>query len=160
MRQGAEFSKDRMYRYALWRIWNEDKSLIMFVGLNPSKAHETKDDPTIRRVMRFAYDWGYGGFYMMNLFAWVTPYPSELNLTRDPVGENDQWLEKISLQAEMIVFAWGAFGEAKNRRVIRDRAQTMISRYPGAYCIRKTNGGHPCHPLFLPANLKPQLFNP
>ena len=85
MRQGAQFTEDRQYRYALWRIWNEDKPLVMFIGLNPSTANEYKNDPTIRRVMRYAADWGYGGVYMMNLFAWVTPYPKELEKARIPL---------------------------------------------------------------------------
>jgi hypothetical protein len=154
MDKGAEFSEDRQYRYALWRIWNKDKPLVMVIGLNPSKAHESKDDPTIKRVTRFAYDWGYGGFYMMNLFAFVTPYPRELSQCADPVGDNDYWLDKINLKCEAIVFAWGAFGEPKHRQLIRDRTEVLKARYPGAYCITKTAGGHPGHPLFLPRKLK------
>ena len=158
MNTGANFSQDRMYRYALWRIWNEDKPLVMFIGLNPSKAHETKDDPTIKRVTRFTYDWGYGGFYMMNLFAFVTPYPRELMLAIDPLGENDGWLEKVAVDCERVVFAWGAFGDPKGLQMIRDRAEAVKGKFPGAYCIRKTKGGHPEHPLFLPGNLKPEPF--
>ena len=33
---GAEFSEGRKYRYALWRIWDSSKPLVMFIGLNPS----------------------------------------------------------------------------------------------------------------------------
>lgn len=159
MKQGASFSDGRRHRYALWRIWNDDKPLAMFIGLNPSTANEVKADPTITRVMRFAYDWGCGGFYMMNLFTFVTAYPSEL-----PVGpeagmpENDAWLEKINLECERVVFAWGAFGQNKRLRFIRDRADQVIARFPGAYCLGKTGGGHPCHPLFLPADRKFQPF--
>jgi hypothetical protein len=159
MSKGAHFSEDRKYRYALWRIWNEDKPLAMFIGLNPSKARESKDDPTIRRVTRFAYDWGCGGFYMMNLFAYVTPYPAELVAAADPLGENDIWLEKINLKCDRICFAWGQFGAAKNRRIIQERANDIISRYPGAFCLGKTAGGHPRHPLFLLTSTKPEPFN-
>lgn len=158
MNQGAQFSEDRRYRYALWGIWNEDKPLVMFIGLNPSRANENTPDPTIRRVMRFAYDWGFGGLYMMNLFAWVTAYPHELNTANDPTGENDHWLEKVSLQCEMIVFAWGAFGEPKRQQVIRDRTEVIKSRYHGAYCIGRTQKESPGHPLFRPGNLKPTPF--
>jgi hypothetical protein len=119
MSNGAQFSENRWYRYALWRIWNEDKPLIMFIGLNPSTANERFNDPTIRRVIRFAYDWGAGGLYMMNLFAFVTPYPYELAEAHDPVGDNDQWLERISGKCDKIIFAWGAFGDPKGRNVIR-----------------------------------------
>lgn len=155
MNQGAHFSEDRHYRYALWRIWNENKPPVMIIGLNPSRAHESKDDQTIRRVMRFAYDWGYGGVYMMNLFAWVTPYPEELDLAKDPLGDNDGWLERVAVDCQIVVFAWGAFGDGKGRQNIRDRVEAVKALFPGAYCIRKTKGGHPEHPSRLPGNLKP-----
>lgn len=48
----------------------------MFIGLNPSTADESKDDPTIRRCIRFAKDWGYGGLLMMNAFAFRATDPN------------------------------------------------------------------------------------
>ena len=53
----AFFSKDRLYRYALWRIWDNELPKVLFIGLNPSTADEVKDDPTIRRCIRYALDW-------------------------------------------------------------------------------------------------------
>lgn len=87
---GAHFSACRKYRYYLWRVWDIQKPIILFIGLNPSTANENMDDNTIRRVKRFAHKWGYGGVYMMNLFAWVTKEPKELLLAKDPVGDNDK----------------------------------------------------------------------
>jgi len=151
MTKGAEFSDDMLYRYALWRVWNEDKPLVMFIGLNPSKANALKDDATIRRVTRFAYDAGYGGFYMMNLFALVATKPAELKKCKDPLKDNDVWLDTIARKCARIVFAWGAFKAAK------ERGPAVAKRFPGAYCLHVTNDGSPGHPLFLPANsqLKP-----
>lgn len=154
MRIGAHFSEDRKYRYALWRIWIEDKPLVMFIGLNPSSANERKNDPTIRRVMRYAADWGYGGIYMMNLFAWVTPYPQELKKAEDPVGDNDAWLEKILPQCKIVVYVWGSFPEAHERSLV------VMERIPGGYCLGKSKLGNPLHPLYLPIGLEPVLFKP
>ena len=50
--------------------------LILFIGLNPSTADETKNDPTIRRCINFAKDWGYGGVMIANLFAFCLLYTS------------------------------------------------------------------------------------
>jgi hypothetical protein len=152
--KGAQFSDDRRYRYALWRIWNEDKPLVMFIGLNPSTAAEKEDDPTIRRVTRFAYDHGYGGFYMMNLFAYVTAYPHVLETTKDALGDTDEWLEKINLKCYAVCFCWGAFGDGNGRQYIRMRAQQIVGRFPSAYCLGKTKTGHPAHPLYLAAGTK------
>src|SRR5579872_2016281 len=141
---GAEFSEDRKYRYALWRIWNPDKPLVMFIGLNPSTANERTNDATIKRVMSITGYWGCGGFYMMNLFSIVSRDPDLLINHPDPLGENDLWLDKIAIDWERIVFAWGAFKQAK------ERAEVVAKRFPGAYCLRKTKDGHPWHPLLIP----------
>lgn len=149
---GAEFSADRKYRYALWRIWEPDIPFVMFIGLNPSTANEHNNDPTIKRVMKIVQGWGYGGFYMMNLFAIVSSKPEILLTDPDPIGDNDRWLDKIAFECETIVFAWGAFKEAK------ERAEAIVKRFPDAYCLRKTKGGHPWHPLYIPADTQPILF--
>jgi hypothetical protein len=50
---GAEFSPCGDYRYSLWRMWSEEENAprVMFIGLNPSTADATRNDPTIRRCM-------------------------------------------------------------------------------------------------------------
>ena len=57
--QGAFFSSNRKYRYALWRVWDHTKPYVMFIGLNPSIANETDNDPTIRRCINYAKGWDY-----------------------------------------------------------------------------------------------------
>lgn len=148
----AQFSPDRRYRYALYREWNKDKPVVMFIGLNPSTANETEADPTITRVTNFARYWGYGGFYMMNLFGIVSSKPEILLTDPDPVGDNDQWLDEIAIKCDRIVFAWGVFKQA------RSRAEDVKKRYPGAYCLKKTKDGHPWHPLYVAANTQPIPF--
>ncbi len=89
MNKGAIISTCGQYRYQLWRIWNEDKPLVLFVCLNPSTADARQDDPTIRRLTGFAYQLGYGGFYLGNLFAFRSTYPSDLPAANDPVGPDN-----------------------------------------------------------------------
>ena len=149
---GAEFSDCGKYRYALWRIWDKNKPLVMFIGLNPSTANQVSDDATIRRVKKFAQNWGYGGVYMMNLFAYVTPYPEELKKCGDPLGGNDGWLEKISVKCDKIIFAWGAFSEAK------ERAEQVKSKFSG-YALEINKDGSPKHPLYVKANIEPVFYD-
>ena len=75
---GADFSECGRYRYKLWRTWDDVRPVVMFIMLNPSTADATADDPTIRRCIGFAHDWGYGGVRVGNLFAWRTPYPQRV----------------------------------------------------------------------------------
>lgn len=149
--KGAEFSECRRYRYALWRIWDDSMPKVMFIGLNPSKANETTDDPTIRRVHRFAIEWGYGGFYMLNLYAWVTPYPGELLNCEDPVGNNDEWIEKIAGKCDKVIFAWGS-GE-----MAESRASIMAEKLDG-FVLKHNKNGSPRHPLYVPSGTKPVKF--
>ncbi|MCH7535085.1 MAG: DUF1643 domain-containing protein [Bacteroidetes bacterium] len=151
---GAEFSDCKKYRYALWRIWDESKPFVMFIGLNPSIANENSDDPTIRRVRRFSADWGYGGVYMVNLFAWVTAYPQELNKCDNPLADNDKWLEKISNKCDKIIFAWGSFAKAQ------DRGRQMIKMFPNAHALMINSNGSPRHPLYVKSDVVPIPIKP
>ena len=57
MIRGAVLSEDRKYRYALWRIWEAEGPKVLFICLNPSKADEFNDDPTLIRCINFAKLW-------------------------------------------------------------------------------------------------------
>lgn len=141
---GAEFSPDNKYRYALYRVWDREKPLVMFIGLNPSKATATANDNTITKVIKVARNNGFGGLYMMNLFAYITPYPKELKSCPDPLGDNNGWLEKITPKCERVVFAWGNFPEAQ------ERAQEVMKMFPSSYCFVQNKSGSPKHPLYCP----------
>jgi hypothetical protein len=142
---GAVFSTDRQYRYALWRNWDKRGKRVLFVGLNPSTADENTDDPTIRRCVGFARDWGYGGVLMGNLFAFRATRPRDLRLSQDPVGRrNDRWLEALSRNAGMILACWGNHGLFMNRQEI------FRGRYPDIHCLAINRTGTPAHPLYQP----------
>jgi hypothetical protein len=149
---GAVFSTERHYRYALWRVWNADNGIVMFIGLNPSTANERDNDPTIRRVMSFAYDWGFGGVVMANIYGWITPYPLELQACEYPIGENDQWVEALAKHCQKIVFAWGKFKQAAKW------SQVLIEMFPDAYALKINNDGTPRHPLYVPGKIIPVKF--
>jgi hypothetical protein len=139
---GAEFSQDRKYRYCLWRIWDESKPMVMFIGLNPSTAKEDKNDNTITKLVKITMNNGFGGFYMMNLFAIVSPHPEILTSGVDALGDNDGWLEKIAPKCNKIVFAWGNFKEAS------ERSLKVMEMFKGAYCLFQNKNGSPKHPLY------------
>ncbi|MCH7724433.1 MAG: DUF1643 domain-containing protein [Bacteroidetes bacterium] len=151
---GAEFSEGRKYRYVLWRIWDNNKPLIMFIGLNPSKANEEKTDNTITRVKRFAFDWGYGGVYMMNLFAFVSTDPKKLLFrSHEKIGYfNNNYLKQIAEKCDKIIFAWGSFKEAQERSI------EIIKMFPEGQALIINSDGSPRHPLYVKANTIPVKF--
>ena len=151
MRNGATLSPCRTYRYDLWRTWLSGDGYAVFIGLNPSTADETTDDPTIRRCVAFAKAWGYAGLCMTNLFAFRATQPKDMMQASDPVGPfNNAYLTAAACRAGVVIAAWGVHGTHHNR----DR--TVRELLPRLHYLRLTKGGHPGHPLYLPAALRPQ----
>ena len=140
---GAYFSECRKYRYALWRIWDSSKPLVMFVGLNPSTANESTDDPTIRSVVRIAKHNGYGGVYMMNCFPFISTDPNGLD-TDGHTAENKKWLIHLKARCKDVVFAWGNFPVVK--RIGADFILQTI--FPDAKALHLNKDGSPKHPLY------------
>ena len=137
--------------YTLLRRWEPANLIVVaFIGLNPSTADETLDDPTIRRCIGFAKAWGAGGMYMLNLFGWRSTDPAGLAAAEDPVGpENDAAIDRVLAREGPAAFAvacWGAHPSAKERgKVVADR----IARLRHVSCFGLTASGAPKHPLYL-----------
>lgn len=148
---GALFSSCGKYRYVLWRVWDDSKPKVMFIGLNPSTANEESDDPTIRRVKTFAKTWGFGGVYMLNLFTYVTDYPEELKKCDDPLGPADYYLMEYAQKSEKIIFAWGNFKECKARA----KEVRFLLAACNTYMLIENKDGSPRHPLYVPGNVVP-----
>lgn len=153
--KGATFSPCRTWRYELWRRWGrEPERYCAFIGLNPSTADETNDDPTIRRCIGFAKRWGFSGLYMLNLFAFRSTDPTGLKTANDPVGpENNLHLMRICDSAELVIAAWGVHG------TYLDRHKKVLSLLGPLHCLGTTKDGHPKHPLYLAGDTEPVLFN-
>lgn len=124
----------------------------MLVGLNPSTADAKRNDPTIRRCIGFACDWGFGGVWVLNLFAFRATYPADLRAAEDPIGpRNDRWLRRVARQCQRVVACWGNDGaflgrSARVRGMIGDRLEVL----------RINGSGEPAHPLYLPKRLEPR----
>lgn len=154
MKTGASFSTCRTYRYALWRTWHESEPYTLFIGLNPSTADETEDDPTIRRCIGFAKAWGFGGLCVVNLFAYRATEPKDMMKAEDPTGpENDRWIKRLSADAGVIVAAWGNSGS------FLGRSWTVTRMIPNLTCLKLNKSGEPVHPLYQPATATPKRMS-
>jgi len=142
-RTGAEFSPCRTWRYALWRHWG-DGPKIAFIGLNPSTADETCDDPTVRRCIGFARSWGFGGLYMLNAYAFRATLPADLKSALDPIGPHqDRRLRHYARRADGLIAAWGTHCEPQRAARICTLLRQRLD------CLGRTRNGSPCHPLYL-----------
>ena len=137
------FSPDRRYRYTLARDWMFGQGVVLFVLLNPSTADENHNDPTIRRCISFAQDWGYRGLLVGELFGIRSTDPRVLKSDPDPIGpDNDRFLQAMAQEAALVVFAWGNWGK------VRNRSAQVAAMFTGAKCFGITAQGEPIHPLY------------
>jgi hypothetical protein len=134
-------------------VWNAQAPTVLFVGLNPSTADAERNDPTIRRCVGFAQQWGYGGLYVANLFAWRSPHPQHLKQAAEPIGsETNRWLKKLNHHAHITIACWG------NHGTFQQRDQAVMALMPQLHCLKITKQGNPAHPLYLPKYLEPIPF--
>lgn len=153
--KGAAFSKCKMYRYRLWRIWDDKKPKVLFIMLNPSTADSTMDDPTIRRCIGFAKSWDYGGLYVGNLFPYRCSQPKGLFKSINAKGEQNQaHLLEMSKLCKIGICAWG------NQPIIDkiDPKHRLDDLNIPLYYIDLSLGGTPKHPLYLDSTLSPKLL--
>lgn len=155
MERKTIFSPDRQYRYTLWREWDMfNPSYAMFIGLNPSTADEVQDDPTIRRCIGFAKEWGFGALCMMNLFAFRATDPRVMKAAPIPIGpENDKWLVRCAKEAGIVLAAWGVHGS------YQARDEEILKLIGNVMCLGVTKEGNPRHPLYLHRTARPQIYD-
>lgn len=157
MERGATISDCGQYRYLLGRGWDANRPRALFVMLNPSTADAEVDDATIRSCIRLCKSWSYGGFEVVNLFAWRATDPRALASAPDPIGpDNDAVIESAIVRNDFTICAWGAHKKAAERapdviRVIRDRKTW-------AHCLGRTKAGFPKHPLYIKTGTTPEIF--
>lgn len=156
MEKGAAFSKDGSHRYRLWRIWDESKPTVMFIGLNPSTANQNEDDPTIRRVITISKNLGYGGVYMMNCWAHVSTNPKQLLLCDFTTRINNENLIFVASKCKDIIFAYGNFDIVKKT----GRDKELKEMFPNAKALFINKNGSPKHPLYCKSDIQPVIFNP
>jgi len=150
LKNTAKLSRCRQYRYALWRTWDNRKSYVMFIGLNPSTADESTDDPTLIRCMNFAKSWGYGGVCIANLFAYRATDPADMKAAENPIGsQNNKWLKILAEDAGLIVAAWG------NDGAYLGRSDQVKKRLKDVHCLKMNKSGEAAHHLYQRADVRP-----
>lgn len=121
------FSEDHSHRFYWRRMWDKDKPLAAVVMLNPCAADNLVMDTTTYLVVNnVAKLEKFGGVIIVNLFSLLT---AKLNFRWNSdedlnAPENDSYINKAALEAEIIVLAWGR-GQDNNQR-IADRVADVL----------------------------------
>jgi len=129
----------------------------MFVMLNPSKATEVQNDPTVERCERRARALGFGAFQVTNIFAWRDTDPFQMRKAKDPIGPgNDAAILAGVAWADQVIAAWGTHGAHMNR----GPQMTTLLQGTGKplYTLGLSKHGHPKHPLYISYSQQPILW--
>jgi hypothetical protein len=149
----ALFSSDERHRYELSWSWNADLPNLIWIMMNPSTATERELDPTLRRCAKFSQDFGYGSMLILNAYAIRSTDPKRCLAAPDRIGPyNDACIRRHLFSGDDVIVAWGG----KLDRSRRYEMHKMV-RSHSPMCLRVSSvDGSPYHPLYLPADLRPQ----
>ncbi|MDX8354537.1 DUF1643 domain-containing protein [Cognatiyoonia sp. IB215182] len=154
----ALYSDCERYRYALTRTWDDNRQKVLFVMLNPSKATEVQNDPTVERCERRARALGYGAFQVTNIFAWRETNPHQMRKASQPIGpDNDAVIEEGARWADTIIAAWGTHGAHLDRG--REVAALLSETGKPIHHLGLSKDGHPKHPLYIRYAQPPILWD-
>lgn len=155
---GAILSPDNIYRYSLWRDWDSVLPWVLWIMLNPSVADAKATDPTIRKCGGFTDKLGFGGFRVVNLYAFRATKPADMwgnckagNI--DPIGpDNDKHIIRALNQPDTkrVILAWGAAGGSRADERRKDVARLVANQGHVPQCLGTTKEGYPRHPLMVP----------
>lgn len=156
---GAIFSDREVYRYLLWRVWDDALPTALLLMMNPSTANEVENDPTverqIKRVMmwpKIGFHFAVGGLEVANAFAFREPDSDKLGPLHaagfDLVGEhNDAIILGAARRASVVVCGWGKPGTlgGHGQAVLQLPRDNGI----GPYALKLNKGRTPKHPLYV-----------
>ncbi len=165
---GALFSDCMVYRYLLWRVWNDSLPRALLLLMNPSTADEVDNDPTVERQIRrvlmwpeIGFEFNVGGLEVANAFAYRETESSKLAGLHaagfDLVGPaNDDTLVEAARRAAVVVCGWGLPGALGGR----DQHVLGLLRANGItpYALQINQDGTPKHPLYVSYRTKPILI--
>lgn len=122
--------------------------------LNPSKADEVQNDPTVERCQRRAVMMGFGRLEVVNAFALRSTDPALLYQTDDPIGpDNNAAIFDAVSGAGLVVCAWGKRAALNGRGLEVMRLIQSAGAVPHALRINKD--GSPAHPLYIGYKVQP-----
>lgn len=153
---GALFCGEHCHRLLLWRTWDKTLQKVNFVMLNPSKANDIDDDPTIDKVIAICKKNGFGGVVVTNLFTLVSSDPIVLK-PDSKLKESE--IVTAADHCSTIVCAWGKQGQDPKFKG-RHLAVLGLLKKSGKpiYCLGMNNDGSPKHPCYLKQNTKLKTY--
>lgn len=151
----AEFSEDGRYR-RLMRRWVGEafpQRYVLFIGMNPSTADGTVNDPTCAREWTFAQREGFNAMVKANVGDYRATDPKML-LAPGVKASSDENLPVIRAAAADAGFVVLCHGKLNKALAPAGRALVEALRADGVelWCFGTNADGSPKHPLYLRAD--------
>lgn len=173
----AGFSRDRTCRRWLRRWWvDSPKRWAAWLMLNPSDAGESRNDPTMHRVIHFTQSWGYDGCIVVNLYPFITSDPREMWLraawqdngpdwaTRDDLQGNLNDIQNVARLSCLRMVAFGAQPVLKDDVWLEQCLEAFSQPDENLRCLGISASGQPLHPMSrgrmrVPDTARPVLWS-
>lgn len=144
---------DNTARFTLGKI---GKRNLFIIGINPSTAEPNKLDNTVTKVEKFAFNNGYDGWIMLNVYPQRATDPKLIHkeMDRSIHIENLKQL-KMLMQLSPDFDIWAGWGTLIKKRpfltsCLKDVAEVLGLDRNWVNLNELTKHGHPRHPLYLP----------
>jgi len=153
----ALFSRDDLHRYTLtWPVPDcRGIRRLVACGLNPSTANAFQTDPTVRRDIGFAQDWGMAWLVKVNAYAWRDTDPYAMwraeKAGRNIVGEHNDdaircALTQMKRDGGIALACWGNHvKQTRALQLVRIAAEIGVEWQ----CVGVNQNGSPRHTLYV-----------
>ena len=156
MTRGAYLTADQRHRLWLTRDWAHGPVRILWIGMNPSTADASEDDPTIRRMVGFSLREGAGGMMVLNLSTFRATDPAAMLAATDKRCWETDWLEirdqVCDQRPQAVVACWGALRWDRPALAVPALTDLCARVRVPLVCLGRTKDGAPRHPLYVRAD--------
>jgi hypothetical protein len=128
------------YRFSLKRKWSNEKPMGAFLCKNPSKAGLICSDNTMSNCTNLAFQWGWGGFFILNLYPIYSTNPNNIVPDNKSDNKNIETISEVIKGLDIIVLACGTGNNARLKLVINSSHENKL------FCIKKNADGSFLHP--------------
>ena len=159
----AVLSDCGLYRPILTRDWSNraPSPVILWIGMNPSTALETIDDPTVIREQNFSDQWGFKRYVKCNVMDYRSTDQKQLLRTDINVCCNMNLATIIysAKRAQRVMMAHGtlkpqiaAYGDIV--------AYVLDALDIPMHVLKISSNGSPYHPLYMAGDTEPFEYKP
>jgi len=161
---------DEQYRFTLTRDWGTGTGRACWIMLNPSTADGTKDDPTLKRIIKFSQSWGYGSLVVVNLYPFRTSKPAECRKLADceasgPDANENMCADRVIVwgetsRSDLVIAAWGSANWGVWHEDHIDDLIHLLSNGEGSRPLYTLVKDKPIHPLARGKHRVPDTATP